>query len=334
MNEKGLPVLEQYDLALQNTYRGRGAVLLDTDQGFKLLKAFSGSKYKVAYEQQLLQAVLQAGIQTDCYTENREGELLSTDRDETVYVLKSWPKGRECDVKNEEELLQAMELLAGLHLAMRGIWDAGEEEPGRLLEPDLRIEFEKHNKELKKVQNFIRAKQKKADFELLYLKYAEAMLRKGKKAREALEKPFYEALQKEARELQTICHGEYIHHNVLFGKQGPAVVNFGRCQIGIQAGDLYLFLRKIMEKHGWSCTLGKSMLEAYERVRPLSGAEREYLAVRLFYPEKFWKLANHYYNTNKCWLSEKSMEKLKLCIRQQEAKTAFLENVLDFGNFL
>lgn len=47
------------------------------------------------------------------------------------------------------------------------------------------------------------------------------------------------------------------------------------------------------------------MLREYGRVRPLSGEEQEDLRVRLSYPEKFWKLADHYYGSRKSWIPEK-----------------------------
>ena len=58
--------------------------------------------------------------------------------------------------------------------------------------------------------------------------------------------------------------------------------------------------------------------------------ELEYLAIRLCYPEKFWKIINSYYHSNKAWVSEKSVEKLRICIGQVEEKQLFLENILSF----
>ena len=58
--------------------------------------------------------------------------------------------------------------------------------------------------------------------------------------------------------------------------------------------------------------------------------EKEYIALRLSYPEKFWKCANTYYNSNKAWISSKSVEKLRLSIEQNEVKKAFLEQIFSF----
>ena len=85
-----------------------------------------------------------------------------------------------------------------------------------------------------------------------------------------------------------------------------------------------------MEKHGWKERLGDNMLNAYSAIRPLTGAEIEYMKLRLAYPEKFWKTANSYYCTNKAWISVKNIEKLQTAIRQTEEKKMFLKEVFGF----
>jgi len=86
-----------------------------------------------------------------------------------------------------------------------------------------------------------------------------------------------------------------------------------------------------MEKYGWKERLGDNMLNAYSAVRPLSENELEYIKLRLVYPEKFWKVANAYYHSNKAWMSVKNMEKLNLAIRQTMEKERFLKNVFAFS---
>lgn len=72
------------------------------------------------------------------------------------------------------------------------------------------------------------------------------------------------------------------------------------------------------------------MLDAYSRRRPLNSRELEYIALKLAYPEKFWKVANTYYHSNKAWIPEKNVEKLMLATLQTEEKNKFLEDVFSF----
>lgn len=332
MNEKAVQILEQYDLAVLRTYPGRGVVMLETEDGTKTVKEFAGSRMILPYEQQLMQHLQRAGLCiTDHIVPNREGELLSRDTEGTYYIVKDWPEGKACDTRNTEELCRAMELLAGFHQLARGLWQTRKEDKSpRLYGASVPEEYEKHNRELKKVRNFIRGKQKKGEFELLFLKEASYFLDMSQQAARLLEESAYESLFGRSCREGTICHGEYIHHNILFTRTRSALISFERCCMDIQLHDLYLFLRKIMEKHSWNLSLGQRMLEAYEAVRPLTGEERAYLALRLYYPEKVWKLANHYYHTNKAWIPEKSCEKLQLFLEQEENRLKFLKEMFGF----
>ena len=122
-----------------------------------------------------------------------------------------------------------------------------------------------------------------------------------------------------------LCHGDYNQHHVLLSREGTAITDFGRCHFGVQTGDLAHFFRKILEKQNWDKVYGNAMLREYGRVRPLSGEEQEDLRVRLSYPEKFWKLADHYYGSRKSWIPEKNVEKLRSLIRQREQRSSFLK---------
>lgn len=333
MNENAVLILDQYDFEVQRTYTGRGMVMLETREGLRSVREFTGSRMILPYEQQLMQHLQASGLcMTDCIVPNREGELLSRDSDGIYYIVKECPEGKACETKNREELCRAMSLLAAFHRQARGIWEITDEVPAsRLYGNSVKEEYEKHNRELKKVQRFIRGRQKKGDFELLFLKYAPDFLEQSLKAARLLEESAYEQLFQSALSQRHVCHGEYIHHNVLFARYEMALTNFERCSIDVQIHDLYLFLRKIMEKHNWNRELGKRMLEAYERILPMGRAEREYLALRLYYPEKVWKLANHYFHTNKAWIPEKSCEKLTLFLEQEENRLKFLKEVFDFS---
>lgn len=333
MNEKALQILEQYNIKLLRSFGGRGAVMLETEQGLKILKEFAGSKTKLPYEQALLARLEEEEIcGVDRAMANIDGELLSAGEYDTTWIIKNWPSGKECDTHNEEDLLKSMQILARIHKSARNIWQIENEETAkRLVGSDRRTELEKHNRELKRVQNFIRNKRKKGSFELLFLKYAREIMEEGLYAQRQLENSGYKELLEKAKTQGHICHGEYIHHNIFLSQQGVAVVNFGHCEINLQVNDLCLFLRKIMEKQNWDEGLAGKMLEAYEGERPLPGEERLYLAISLYFPEKVWKLAHHYYNANKAWIPEKSTEKLEVFLEQESQRKKMIKNLLQFA---
>lgn len=328
MNEKALQILEQYDLEVLRSYGGRGGIMLETKDGLKMIKEFAGSRAKLPLEQRVLGILAERGVcAVDQVQANKEGELVTIGDYETPYIIKDWPPGRECDPKNEEELLKSMRLLARVHRELRGVLRTEGAERRRILGADRSEELEKHNREMKRARNFIRTRQKKGEFELLYLQCAETIFQNGADALELLKASGSEKLYQQAVDGEHLCHGEYVHHNILLLRQETALVNFSRFEINVQMNDVSQFLRKIMEKHNWNGGLAERMLTAYERERPLSGEERAYLAASLCYPEKAWKLVHHYYHTNKAWVPEKSAEKLQVFLAQNERRKKMVKEL-------
>lgn len=326
MREYETGVLEQYHIEVNSTRKIRGAILCDTDQGWLLLKEAEVSDKRIPRLWQLCAHLQENNIPlVDQVMENKEGNYISIAEDGTKYVLKYWFHGRECDIRKEYELMEAVKNLAKLHREMQGIF-AGEEFP----KPDLMGEYMRHNRELKKVRTFVREKVGKGEFEAAFLKNFDLMYEWAETALFRLREFGYEELCESACQKGSFVHGDYNYHNILMTSEGIATTNFEHFHMDIQAEDLYYFLRKAMEKHQWNEKTGEHMLMVYNAVNPLSRQEMEYIALRLAYPEKFWKLANSYYHSNKAWIPVKNVEKLQTAIRQTEEKKQFLENIFTF----
>lgn len=311
MNERCLKVLEQYDLEIISTRRGRGSYICETDQGWKQLWSFTGSEKKLAFQNRILKELKESGYeQVDLVQENREGGLVVKDWEDSRYVLKDCFLGRECSPSSERDILEAVENLARLHLLLKF---PGEER--EYCGQGLAEELEAKNRELKKVRAFVRKRAPKHPFEQLFL--------------QSFPEFFEQALSVQELEAQirkgTLCHGDYHYHHVLFLNPGTATVHFEKCRFDFPVQDLYQFMRKILEKQGWEQQLGERMLNAYDRIRRLPEAELKILRLRMAYPEKFWKLANHYYGSSKAWIPVRYQQKLELLNRQQRQKNNFLK---------
>ena len=330
MNEKALEVFEQYDLEVVRTWKGRGVYFCETSKGLHMLKEHRGSEEKLEKLWQLLNSLEAVQFfKTDLPVRAKEGNFLVKDSEETTYLLKKWRDGRECDPRSELDVCRALEGLAIFHTKARGIWEfSTEEERTKYEGSSLVTEMEKRTRELKKVQSFIRKKQKKSDFESGYLEIIPKYLTEASEITMKMKESGYEALQKDAFLQGKICHGEYMQHNVLFERSKLILTNFEHAHLDLQCMDVSLFLRKIMEKQGWRLAQGEKFLRAYEIVRPMEEKERLILALCLSYPEKLWKLANHYYHTNKAWIPAKHLEKLKMFAAQQNERERFVNKVI------
>lgn len=314
MYDYGLSILEQYEVTVKDSYRGRGALLCRTQEGLFLIREFRGSEKKLAIQQEiLLQIQKNQEIKVDVILANKEGSLITTDEEGIPYVVRHWFEARECDTRSKEDILRSVKALAKIHKCME--LPVTEDYAAASLED----EFLRHNRELRKIRKFIRQKRKKNEFETMFLANVDLFLEQGEIAEEKLRLSGYVSLRQECLEKGSICHGEMNQHNVLLASSWEAVTNFEHWNFDIQAGDLYRFMRKILEKYNWEEHLAKQMLEAYDNIRPLSEKEWENLKIRFQYPEKFWKLANYYYTHNKAWISGKTIEKLNRLVEQREA---------------
>lgn len=315
-------ILEQYPFEVAEAGKARGAALCQTNQGLKLLKEYRGSEARADFLYKLLIYLREErGQWVDCIVRTAEGRAVAVDVDETAYYVRDWYEGRECDARNRDDILRAIRQLARLHIDLR---EYQGEMPDYLRQrkDSLLLENQKRIRELRKIKNYIGGKRKRNEFETAYMGEYDRFARQAEDVLLIQERRLKET---EEEELYGLCHGDYNQHNVLFFKDSCAVVNFEKACFDVQAGDLGNFMRKVLEKHNWSMGLGMDMLNAYQKVRKLTDGELSQLYIRLAFPEKFWKIANHYYNSGKAWGCGRSMEKLQKVVQQEEGKENFLK---------
>lgn len=328
MNDRAVELLEQYEIEVLRTRKGRGAIICDTDRGCLILKEYTGTEERIKMQDRLLKEIAERGlIRVEEIIPNKEGALSVTDNDGCSYVLKTWVDGRECSIYEKAECLEAVKLLARLH----GCMELPADTPGIPAAFSPQKEYEKHNRELKRVRKYLQQRGQKTWFEISLLHAFDYFLEQAVQV--AGEWKLYCDSQRGRKgagvdsEKVTFCHGDYQYHNIIKGSEGWFLVNFEKCLPDNPIRDLYLLLRKLLEKSNWSIVLGKSLLEAYEEVRPISAMSRIDLYYRLAYPEKFWKIANFYYNSGKAWIPGRNQEKLEKLISQEKDKQHFLDEM-------
>ena len=317
MNDRSISLLENYDIEVLRTWKGRGAILCETKQGVLILKEYAGHREKAAFQNALLTIVKERGFENvESILKNKEQELLTQDQDGTLYVLKTYFEGRECNVKDMEECRQAVRVLAQFH----NVSYADNSMLSGVGEPRYAyMEFEKHNKELRRVRKYLKDRGQKTDFEICLIKNYDYFFNLALQLAEELR--FY---QKE-EEKRFICHGDYQYHNIIVAGDQMNLINFEKCVSESPVRDLYLFMRKLLEKSGWIESIGFELVDTYEKVRPIEKEEYRQLYYRLAYPEKFWKIVNFYYNSGKAWIPGKNLEKLNKVTEQEKDKQKFLE---------
>lgn len=321
MEEKISDLLAQYDLVVYRAGRVKGAWILETDRGLKNLNSCSYSEGKAAFEQKVKQFAAEQGFPAiDLYVENKENGFLVQGPYNEQFIMRNWFYGEECDVKDKGHVLETVRTLARLHNCLKGFTLSAEEQ-NFCLQPKVSLLLERRTKELRRVRTYIRSKKQKSMFEQKFLAQFDAQAAKAEEAIALLDISKYDTYYQGRIAESCMLHGDFTHHSViLLPEGGMAVTGFDKAVTGIQIQDFYQLFRKIMEKWDWDVSLGDSMLEAYQSVRPIPEEEWELLQVLLVYPEKFWKVANRYYNNRKSWIPEKNMQKLLQTMEQAKKK--------------
>ncbi len=324
MNDCYLEVLQQYEGETLEVRRGREAWICERNDGLKLLKEYRGTLRRLEFEEAVLHELRDQGIRAvDQYVRNRDGELITAAPDGTKYILKDWFPDRECNLKDGREILTCTGRIAGLHRALRQIAWKEDWNLGSIVPPGIAEEMRRHSREMKRVRNFISGKRKKSEFELCVMQHFEEFYEQALRAQDELELLW----RKQGQDRLFLCHGDLDQHHVLVGSGDVAFIEFNQMHRGCQIADLYRFMRKVMEKHGWNERLGLAMIESYDHVLPVDREDRDCLYYLFLYPEKYWKQLNYYYNANKAWIPPKNVEKLKAIEEQQEGRNRFLSNI-------
>lgn len=324
MEDRHEEIWKQYNMAIRNVYRVRGAYILETDQGLKLYRNYEGSENKVEFEQSVKEHLYKTGYsKVDLYLRNQNGELITADSMGTKYIIKSWFNAEECNLREVSDIVAASRNLADLHNYMQSVQIGSNDQNAKYV-TNLGTQFDKHNRELKRVRGYIRDKKQKNEFEVCFLNVYNQFYEQGITSLEILRESSYENLLEQCVAKNTMCHGNYIYHNILMLPGGIATTNFDKVCIGVQMFDLYCFIRKVMEKNNWNVEYGNLIIEEYDKIRTISKEELKILYVLLLYPEKFWKVTNFYFNARKSWVPRRNIQKLVSLSEQTKDKDAFL----------
>lgn len=325
MNDRAVSILEQYDLTVERTWKGRGSILFETADGIHILKEYKGTPQRLSGIAKSLEQIRDNGyMDIETILPNKEGEFFCVDYDRTIYIVKTYFQAKECNIREKKECLKGMQALARLHKAMEGVGKDSFTLPSKL---PILWEFEKHNAELLKVRRYLKGKGQKSEFELYLQKHYDFFFEQAFSIYEKLQKEDVASWFSQLIERQQLCHGDYQYHNILMGKDNCYIINFEKAAVDSPVRDVYLFMRKLLEKNNWDVELGKELLDAYNKEKNLQEEELLQLKYRLYYPEKFWKIVNFYYNSPKSWISSKNGEKLAKLLEQEDVKNNLLQTM-------
>lgn len=316
----------QFDIKIENIKPNKGVYLLKTDKGLRCLKKINYGTQKLLFVYGAKEHLMKNGFpRVDRYCVNTEGNPYAL-VNEDIYTLSEWIEGRECDFKDEDDLIKAAKGLAYMHLASKGY----EPPENSKLKTDLGRWpnlMEKRVRSFDKMRDMGRKKSNKGNFDLNYTKAVQFYKDLGRRAIKVLESSKYMELCEITEEDKGFCHHDYTYHNIVIDREENVnVIDFDYCKREIRAYDIWAFMVKVLKRVDWNIEQAELIIRSYNEISKLKEEEYRVLFAFLLFPQRFWRLSNRYYYNEVNWPSNTFNNKLEELISEQEKYNNFIEN--------
>lgn len=315
----------QFQIKIDIIKASKGIYYLKTNKGERCLKKINYGPQKLLFVYGAKEHLIKNGFDTvDRYFLNIDGEPYAL-VNEDLYTLSEWLEGKECDFHNIEQVKVAASTLARLHEASKG-YDPPENSKlksdlGRW--PSL---MEKRIKSLDKMRDMIRKRNRKTEFDLLYLKSMDFYKQIGKEALKTLKESEYTRLCEIAEQEKGFCHHDYTYHNIILGENNSvSVIDFDYCKREVRTFDISNFMIKVLKRNNWNIAFADAIIESYNSVSNLMECEYKVLYSYLQFPQRYWRLANRYYYNEVNWGQNTFDSKLESIVNEKDQYLKFLE---------
>jgi CotS family spore coat protein len=316
-------IVENFGLDIKGVTAFKDTLILDTSVGKRVLKKTSLPGDKILFIHGAKEHLFRNDFtRLDRYLCTTHGEPWITVGDYN-YTLSEYIDGRECSFENRSDLEDASKLLASMHKASRGYIppenSTVHNELGRLP-----LSFQKRADEIKKLRKV--AKKGKSKFDYLFLDYVDNFYDTAQDAINMISQSNYDIIADRAKtESSTLCHHDFTHSNLICNNSGMHITNFEFCCFELKVYDIANLIRRKMRRCNWDICEAKIILDNYRSIEEISEDDFFMMRIILQFPQKFWRVANKYYNSRRSW-SEKNF-----ILRLQEVidEIAYLKPFLD-----
>lgn len=287
-----------YGIRINSIKPCRAGYILDADAGKKYLRQCQCSENRILFVHDAKQHLFGSGFENlDSYCVTLDGYPY-IEIDSQLYLLTVFVEGRECEFGDDTDAVKASVALAAMHKAGKGF----KPKPGNFIPNDLGKLPESLGKRYEEILRMRRkAERERGAFDYIYLDCVDKFAELAEESLALLEGPEYPSLVKKTLSEGSICHHDYSYQNILMKGQQTFITGFESCGEEIRVYDLVNLLRRKMRKCNWNIQKAVMLLEAYSAEEPLTRDEIVVMKAMLLFPQKFWRVANRYYNSRRSW---------------------------------
>ena len=316
-------LMQEYEISPKSIKYVKNNYIIAADNARFILKMMNCSKERIQFIFEAKKHLANKGFA--CIDEDipsLSGEPWISYED-NLFVLSKDIQGNECDFDNREHVAKASILLANMHLSSKGFSPSPQarsiDELGKLP-----LYFTKRLEELKKLKKI--AKKGKNPFDYLFLENVDYYISLAEECLAELNASNYMNMVENTRRESLLCHHDFTHTNIVMCDEQPYLINFNYCCFEIKVYDIANFIRRKMRKCSWDVKEAWNIIDNYSKVENITGDDFEVLKIMLKYPQKFWRVANKYYNTRRSWGEKSYLLKLKEVLEEKQEHLNFIKN--------
>ncbi len=303
----------------------RAVNMVQTDQGLAIIKEVFREPDKILYIHNLKEYLFESGFTClDRY-------MLSVYQlpflfvDNRVFVMERFIKGRECSFTNPFDREKIVKALARLHLAGKGYvpptGSASRNNIGKWKKSD----SSKLN-DLLAFKRLAKAKKKKSRFDRLFLEDVDHYIEMGWRGFDTLNHSQYDVVCDKAARDNTVCHHDYTYHNLIIDEFGNVnVIDFDYSCHELPVYDLAALILKILRRYSYDIDMAVQLMQYYHEVSPLNRDDCILMLSLFEFPQKFWRIAERYYNGKTDWKEELFISKYNDIICDKAFQADFIE---------
>jgi len=300
----------------------RAGYILETDQGKKYLRQCQCSENRIMFVHEAKQHLLNHGFTNlDTYCVAIDGRPY-IELEGQLFILTVFIDGRECEFGDDGDAVKASMELAAMHKAGRGF----KANPAIYLPNDLGKLPESLTKRYDEILRMRRkAERERGAFDYIYLDCVDRFLALAEESLNLLQGPEYKRLTAKTLKEGGICHHDYSYQNIIMKGHNTYITGFEACGEEIRVYDLVNLLRRKMRKCNWNAAKASMLLDAYSSLDAITDDEVVIMKAMLLFPQKFWRVANRYYNSRRSWAQKNFTGMLEEVISEYDDHVRFIK---------
>jgi len=327
LTELAKTILTNYDLKPLDINLVQGGVIktvwkIRTPRGYVCLKRLRQPPAKCSFTVSAQKYMADKGAKVPAVLPAKDGRIAIIYNNQ-VFVLYQWLDGRGLNFDKNDDLRKAVQAIAAFHRDSAGY----NPPPGCTVSSKLGRWPHHYQTMTERFRRWkeIAASRPNEAASRVFREQANYYINLGEKVILLLDQSDYNRWVQEIEIRKNLCHQDYGPGNALLTPQGVYVLDLDGVTYDLPARDLRKTIIKRMETLGdWKVDLLANILKWYEKINPLTPAQRQVLYIDLLFPHEFHDTAKNLYLKNK---SIKSSE-LNRVIRLTQRKLHVLEPLL------